>query len=494
MIAAAVLALCFQVDVPATLDGAGSAGAGAWNPAVLATELERHVRYLASDELRGRRAGSEDTLVAARYIAQVLEASGVRPAGDEGTYLQAFPLRGYRHRSAPRLTVTSIDKAGAAAGTADSDRTHSPPAAQYQVRDKGIPQSTAELTIVAARTAEQIPSDARPGCALFLATSIGRARSWLRERQLEGAHGWGMVVVLGDEETPSEVPRPPRNRPLGPIEEGPDPPDWLVAHGPLRAALESEQLASLQLTYDLEIEEGREQNVLGVLPAANPEEGSELGRQAIVVSAHYDHIGVLPEGRGDPDGDRVFNGADDDASGVACILELAGALAAESAPERPIVFLFATAEEAGLWGTHYYLDHPVYPLEETCLNLNFEMVGRPDPLLEGPGQMWLTGYERTNLGPELAELGVDLVRDPRPEQHFFERSDNIAFVRRGVVGQGLSSFGMHDDYHKLSDEADTLDYPHLAACTNTALEALRHLAGGRVDPRWGEGQPETRRR
>jgi hypothetical protein len=78
------------------------------------------------------------------------------------------------------------------------------------------------------------------------------------------------------------------------------------------------------------------------------------------------------------------------------------------------------------------------------------------------------------------------VADPHPEQHFFERSDNIVFVRRGVVGQSLSSFGLHEEYHTVHDEADTLDYEHMQAAVRAALPALRMLVDGSLDPAWTE--------
>ena len=121
------------------------------------------------------------------------------------------------------------------------------------------------------------------------------------------------------------------------------------------------------------------------------------------------------------------------------------------------------------------------------------MIGRPDALIGGPGQLWLTGFERTNLGPAFAAEGIEIAVDPRPDQNFFMRSDNIAFARRGIVAQSLSTYDLHTDYHRVTDEADTLDYAHMEACVRTSYEAARALADGRVDPAWEPGgQPEPR--
>jgi Zn-dependent M28 family amino/carboxypeptidase len=232
-------------------------------------------------------------------------------------------------------------------------------------------------------------------------------------------------------------------------------------------------------------------NVLARIAGVGTPERRELAREAIVLSAHYDHLGTRPAAPGeDPDVDRIFNGADDDASGVAAVLEIAEALALGPAPARDVLVLFATGEEMGLLGTLHYLDHPVVPLERTVLNLNFEMVGRPDPLL-GPGRLWLTGDERTNLLGELVARGFDVAADPRPEQNFFRRSDNWAFARLGIVAQTLSSYGMHGDYHKVSDQWWTLDYEHMAAALVGALEIARLAAAGELDPQWlPGGKPE----
>jgi hypothetical protein len=108
--------------------------------------------------------------------------------------------------------------------------------------------------------------------------------------------------------------------------------------------------------------------------------------------------------------------------------------------------------------------------------------------------MWLTGYERSNLGPMLAERALAIAVDPRPEQKFFQRSDNIAFVYRGIVGQTLSTYNLHQDYHQVGDEADRLDYAHVEACAIRALDVVRAAASAAYIPRWNEGEPNLQRR
>lgn len=142
-----------------------------------------------------------------------------------------------------------------------------------------------------------------------------------------------------------------------------------------------------------------------------------------------------------------------------------------------------------MWGTDWWVENPTVPLERVVANLNLEMLGRPDELLSGPGQAWLTGFERTNLGERLTELGVVVAADPRPELRLFVRSDNVVFVRKGIVGQTLSTGGDNPNYHRVTDEVDTLDLDHLTGCAQLALRAARALADGSVTPEWREGEP-----
>ena len=219
-------------------------------------------------------------------------------------------------------------------------------------------------------------------------------------------------------------------------------------------------------------------NVVGVIPGSDP----ALRDEAIVIAAHYDHVGV-----GRPaNGDSIYNGADDDASGVVTVLEMARALASGAPPKRTVVVLLTTGEEVGLLGTRWYIEHPRIPLARTVAQLEVEMSGRPDPLVGGPGRAWLTGYERSTMGDALARAGIPLVADPRPAQRFFERSDNIAFACRGIPAHTLSSFGLHEDYHTPDDEVERIDFPHMSRVVASAIAAARLVADGPA-PTWKAG-------
>lgn len=220
-----------------------------------------------------------------------------------------------------------------------------------------------------------------------------------------------------------------------------------------------------------------EVNVAALLPGRD----SAVNGQVILVDAHFDHLGI-----GRPvNGDSIYNGADDDASGVVAVLEIARALANDP-PRRSVLFLLTTGEERGLVGTRWFLKHPLVPLDSIVANLEIEMIGRPDGLL-GPGRAWLTGYDRSTMGAIFHAAGLDIAPDPRPLQRFFQRSDNIAFARRGIPAHTLSSFGLHGDYHRPSDEFDRIDLPHFTSVIQTAIAAVKLLANTDTLPAWKPG-------
>jgi len=220
-------------------------------------------------------------------------------------------------------------------------------------------------------------------------------------------------------------------------------------------------------------------NVIGVIRGSDP----SLRAEHVLIDAHYDHLGIKP---GVTQGDSIYNGADDDASGVTAVLEIARQLASGPKPRRTVVFAATMGEEVGLLGTNWYIAHPAIPLEQMAANMEIEMIGRPDSLAGGPGRAWLTGYERSTMGEALAKNGVPIVPDKRPDQQFFQRSDNIAFAMRGIVAHTLSSYNMHTDYHQLSDDITHVDLDHMAGVINAAAKAARLLTDG-PKPEWKPG-------
>ena len=220
-------------------------------------------------------------------------------------------------------------------------------------------------------------------------------------------------------------------------------------------------------------------NVIGFLPGRD----AKLKNQVILLTAHLDHLGI-----GKPvNGDNIYNGADDDASGCIAVLELAEALATGRPPKRSVLFVFFGSEETGGQGNEFFLEHPPVALNNIVANLEFEMIGRPDPEVE-PDELWLTGYDRSNLGPELARHGARLVADPHPKEQFFQRSDNYALARKGIVAQTVSSFGLHNDYHSPSDDLSHINFTHMEQAIRSMIGPVKWLANTRFKPQWVEGK------
>src|SRR5215213_416068 len=222
-------------------------------------------------------------------------------------------------------------------------------------------------------------------------------------------------------------------------------------------------------------------NAIGILRGSDP-------REAIMLGAHLDHLGVNEAVTGD---DKIFNGADDDASGCVAVLELARALTDGKRPRRTIYFVAFGSEERRGDGARHFIENPPVPLTQIVADLQFEMLGRPDSKVAA-GTLWLTGFERSNLGPELARHGAALVADPHPQQHFFQRSDNYPLALRGVIAHTISSFGLHTDYHRVSDEVTKIDFPFMTRSLNSLVRPIQWLANSDFRPEWLPGQAPTR--
>ncbi len=204
-------------------------------------------------------------------------------------------------------------------------------------------------------------------------------------------------------------------------------------------------------------------NVVGVL------EGKEKKDEFVVVSAHYDHLGILKA----VNGDSIANGADDDASGVTAVLTLAKYFKDKDNNARSIVFVAFTAEEKGLWGSNYF-GTQVNP-DEIVAGINIEMIGKDSKF--GPKTAFLTGFERSDFGEIIQKnlKGTDykLFPDPYKEFQLFYRSDNASLARLGIPAHTFSTCPIDKDvyYHTVDDEVETLD-------VGTITETIRAIAVG----------------
>jgi hypothetical protein len=464
--------------------------AAATDPAIRAADISAHVRALAADELAGRATGSPGAELAARYLADALAAAGAEPAGDvlpdgKRGFLQDASIvrRVWKAQPVLAFVAKSGERLPAAWGI------------DYELDDARAFRGRIDLVLGSAAGAT-LAVDAKERGVVWEGGSRTQREAWLSEQGRAEGRGLDALVLIGGKKpgtARSELPAPRLSRTN---QDSAPAPIVVRLRGELCARAAAGELVALELELALDEQRGGAANVVGRLSAR----GAQRQPGAIVLSAHYDHLGTReprePRAPSAPGAaaegptsapDTIYNGADDDASGCAAVLELVAALAARAERAREIVILLATGEEVGLLGTEHYLRHPVVPLEATICNLNFEMLGRPDALAGGTGGLWLTGFERSNLGAAWQAAGLAIVRDPRPEQQFFQRSDNYAFARRGIVAQTLSSFDLHSDYHKPSDEWDTLDYAHMERAVQAALDALVPLVDGALAPAWLPG-------
>ena len=232
-------------------------------------------------------------------------------------------------------------------------------------------------------------------------------------------------------------------------------------------------------------------NVAARIEGRDPERRAEF----VVLMAHFDHVGAgMHNGPGATPADSIFNGARDNAMGVAALLGAAEALAARP-PARSVLLLALTAEEHGMLGSRYYADHPLVPLAQTVYALNTDGAGYADT-----SAVTIVGLGRTTddeaLYAAAAAYGVEVVPDPAPEQNLFDRSDNVSFARKGVpaptISGGFRSFsdpGILRYYHRPQDEVGDFDFDYLRRFAQVFTRAARNVADLPDRPRWAEGDP-----
>lgn len=215
-------------------------------------------------------------------------------------------------------------------------------------------------------------------------------------------------------------------------------------------------------------------NVIGVL------EGTSKKDEFVIVSAHHDHLGVKKDG----EGDRIFNGANDDASGVVGVLSLADYYAKKGNNERSILFVCFTAEEMGLIGSKHF-GKDINPANFVA-GINLELIGKEPKT--GPKTAWLTGFDRSNFGKiiqkNLEGTGYKLFPDPYPKFNLFFRSDNASLARLGVPSHTFSTtpIDVDADYHKVSDEAETLSVNILAETIKAVAKGTESIVNGKDTP------------
>jgi Zn-dependent M28 family amino/carboxypeptidase len=216
---------------------------------------------------------------------------------------------------------------------------------------------------------------------------------------------------------------------------------------------------------------------------------------AVVVSAHYDHVGERRDGTGD----RIFNGANDDGSGTVTVIELARALSSlKERPKRSIIFMTFFGEEKGLMGSRYYTRHPAWPIEKTIAQLNLEQVGRTDST-EGPqlSNLTVTGYDYSDVPKYIEQAGkltgIKVYQNARNSDLYFNASDNGPFAEAGIPAHSLTVAFDYPDYHAVGDEWQKIDYDNMAKVGRAVGLTLVMLASSDQAPHWNDGNPRDAR-
>ena len=497
--------------------------------------MKAHVMFLASDAMRGREAGSAEFDIAAQYVAAQFYAAGLRPGGDDGGYLQKVPLIGVKLADKgnfiwtppggkPQTLVFGEDFVPSAnAAKAETSVNASIVFVGYGIvapdykRDdyRGVDVKGKIVAFVggaptkydgeeraffsSAATKARIAADHGAIGAVQIESPRGArgnipvaalARSWDRERVTwsngktsGGAEG---VPVLGTLSTGAAAKMFAGAR---------------IGWDQIRRAADSDDAAfkpvalngTLSVAIKTETRPMPSSNVIGVLLGSDP----KLQDEVVILSAHLDHIGV---GAPDKTGDTINNGAEDNAIGIASLIEEAKRFVASGKPpRRTILFLAVTAEEKGLIGSDYFANNPTVPLKSIVADVNLDM-----PLITYPFEdMVVFGAQRSTLGPIVeraaGSVGVSMSPDPMPEQGIFVRSDHFRFVQKGIPsvflwpgekGAGKAAWDdfMANHYHQPSDDlSQPLDWAQGVRFVTVNYTIAREIADNDERQRWNKG-------
>jgi Zn-dependent M28 family amino/carboxypeptidase len=503
-------------------------------PEFSADRIKAHVAYLASDRLEGRGPGSRGEFLTTEYIANQLKKAGLDPLGRRGTYLQPVPL--VRVVTSPEATLravkgeTTIDipcEEGFS-GTSQTQKGpeafdaeavfvgHGITAPEYGWDDYGDVDVKGKVVVLFTN---EPPSDDPKFFGGKALTYYGR---WTYKYEEAARRGAKACFIIHTRETagyPYAVIRPLDGAQLV---RAPGKPalafaGWLTSaagekllglsgrtvEGALKAA-DTRGFKPYSLGIKLKgniptrVEKIISNNVAGMVEGSDP----ALKSEAVVFTAHWDHLGV---GRAVL-GDAIYNGAADNATGCALLIELARAWAAQSPrPKRSAIFLFVTAEEKGLLGSKYYCQHPLVPLGKTALGLNFDMIlplGVPESVV-------VNGAERTTVWPVVktaaARSRLEIEADPRAHLGTFFRSDHFSMARAGVpafsVAEGTKIKGKPKDfatkamkefndkaYHSPQDELKPeWDFSGFPVLAQFAFDVAREVANADRLPTWPPG-------
>jgi len=459
--------------------------------AISRAEVESHTRFLASDELQGRRTGEPGNQVAARYIAEQFRMLGLKPAASaegKATYFQSI---GFERVKAAGSAVMIVGKDTLHLGNELAVMTGGPADVSGELvyagygltdADDGYKGRDVKGRIVVVQGGS--PEAKGPG-------EIFRASN--RKRQLATEKGAAALIELYSESIPwgfvnqyfsrEQISLPATTTGGAPVTHL-----WINnANNQYKRLKETGITASLR-TSGRPRTPAPSANVAGIIEGTDP----KLKDEYVILSAHFDHIGVGKQG-GSPyqPTDSIFNGARDNAFGTVSILTAAKALM-QQRPKRSVLVLALTGEEVGLLGSSYYADHPLVPLKQTIFNLNTDGAGYNDTTI-----ISVIGLERTGARAEIEAAakaaGLGVFAEPAPEQGLFDRSDNVSFAAKGIPAPTFSpGFKAFDEaigtyYHQAIDNPESLNFNYVHRFCQAYAHAARLIANRPTRPQWSVG-------
>ncbi len=424
--------------------------------------IEASISYLASDELGGRGTGTNEYLIAAAYVASRFKNAGLSGASQNSSFyhekeilLAKTPTQGIEFATVDGKPLAHLGMMGGV----DVNFSES---GKVELLDfSKIPDQNLTGKIVAARF--KSPVQKGRGGRMQIADTVSKLQAKGAAALILGVDPADPLVAdaIVQRETPRIV--DPRSNLALPI---------LLVDEQLLGSL-----VEVKLTLPKRVETTyKARNVIGVLKGTDP----KLADEAVMFSAHLDHLG-----RRDGQVDPVYNGADDDASGVSAVLTLADAFgAAKVRPARSVLFVTYWGEESGLLGSRDFANNPSWPLEKIVANVNIEMIGRPEA--GASKKIWVTGWERSDLGKIMndssSQIGITIFEHPKFSAMLYRSSDNWSLAEQGVIAHSFSAGSLHGDYHQPGDEWQKLDIEHMANVIRGLYIGSLSIVGGQTKP------------
>ncbi|MGD2071158.1 MAG: M28 family peptidase [Gemmatimonadota bacterium] len=484
LLALAPLAAGACDDEPTGPDGGGDDALVPAAATITAADVAARVGVLADDSMKGRDTPSQGLEWAASYIARTLESAGLEPAGTDG-YLQRYEYVYDRRddgearlesagEGGPELVhgrdfVMVAGERGEATGAVlwAGSPAESPDAGGLDMGGRvvlyDLPVSRLDLPALEATIDAEVATSGGGASAVGFLVSESFPESEMA-RAAGFTERWSRPVpMFWVREPAADALLASDGVDLAEIRNGG--PRTTEARWRVRGLFTSEVSSP--------------PNVVATIRGSDP----SVSDQYVVVSAHFDHNGAgIPEASGD----SIYNGADDNASGTAAVLEVAEALASlETAPARSVLFLLVSGEEKGLVGSSRFVASPTVPLAAMVADVNMDMVGRNDPgtILAVGGSYSTLGPVAASLAADKEDLGLSVVLDPGVDDHGFTGSDNLVFACRDIPALYLHS-GLHEDYHRASDELALLDTDKVARVARLAFYLAHHVADAAEVPSW----------